>query len=82
MFSKLHTIEEGSHGGEVRLIDALIANKDALDIYGYIFEGTFYDIGRKLDYLRATVEIASERDDLRAEFLDFLADFVIRKKLV
>ena len=51
-------------------------------VYGYIFEGTFYDIGRKLDYLRATVEIASEREDLRAEFLDFLADFVIRKKLV
>jgi len=69
-------------GGEIQLTDAIRNLALAQAVYGYIFEGTFYDIGRKLDYLRATVEIASEREDLRAEFLDFLADFVIRKKLV
>ena len=69
-------------GGEIQLTDAIRNLALAQAVYGYIFEGTFYDIGQKLDYLRATVEIASERDDLRAEFLDFLADFAIRKKLV
>ena len=69
-------------GGEIQLTDAIRNLALAQAVYGYIFEGTFYDIGRKLDYLRATVELASERDDLRTEFLDFLADFAIRKKLV
>ena len=69
-------------GGEIQLTDAIRNLALAQAVYGYIFEGTFYDIGRKLDYLRATVELAAEREDLRAEFLDFLADFAIRKKLV
>jgi UTP--glucose-1-phosphate uridylyltransferase len=69
-------------GGEIQLTDAIRNLALAQAVYGYIFEGTFYDIGRKLDYLRATVEIAAEREDLRSDFLDFLADFAIRKKLV
>ena len=46
------------------------------------FEDGRYDIGKKLDYLRATVELAIDRDDLGPEFRAFLADLVQRKKLV
>ena len=35
-----------------------------------------YDIGKKIDYLRATVELALEREDLGPEFRAFLADVV------
>ena len=67
--------------GEVQLTDAiaLLAREQA--VYAFVFEGTRYDIGKKLDYLRATVELAAERDDLGPEFRRFLADFVQRKKL-
>ena len=41
-----------------------------------------YDIGKKLDYIRATVELAVDRDDLGPELRQFLADLVQRKKLV
>jgi UTP--glucose-1-phosphate uridylyltransferase len=68
--------------GEVQLTDAigLLAKEQA--VYAYTFEGTRYDIGKKLDYLRATVELAAEREDLGPGFREFLADLVQRKKLI
>jgi UTP--glucose-1-phosphate uridylyltransferase len=67
---------------EVQLTDAigLLAREQA--VYAYVFEGTRYDIGKKLDYLRATVELAADRDDLGPEFRQFLVDLVQRKKLI
>lgn len=52
IFEELHTIEEG-HGGEIRLIDALIAKKDDVEIYGYAFEGTRLDTGTPEGYKEA-----------------------------
>ncbi len=52
IFEKLHQIEDGSHG-EIRLIDALIAEKDLIDIYGYVFEGTRLDTGTPEGYKHA-----------------------------
>jgi UTP--glucose-1-phosphate uridylyltransferase len=68
--------------GEVQLTDAigLLAGEQA--VYAYMFDGTRYDIGKKLDYLRATVELAADRDDLGPDFREFLADLVQRKKLI
>jgi UTP--glucose-1-phosphate uridylyltransferase len=68
--------------GEVQLTDAirLLAREQA--VYAFTYEGPRYDIGKKLDYLRATVELAAEREDFGQEFRQFLADFVQRKKLL
>jgi len=51
-------------------------------VYAYVFEGGRYDVGNKLDYLKATVELAFDREDIGEEFRDWLAEFVERKKLV
>ncbi|HEX2031794.1 MAG TPA: UTP--glucose-1-phosphate uridylyltransferase GalU [Actinomycetota bacterium] len=69
-------------GGEVQLTDAigLLARDQA--VYAYVFDGRRYDIGKKLDYLRATVELAADREDLGPEFQQFLTDLVQRKKLL
>ena len=68
--------------GEVQLTDAiaLLARQQA--VYAFSFDGVRYDIGKKLDYLRATVELAVDREDLGPAFRAFLADFVQRKKLI
>jgi UTP--glucose-1-phosphate uridylyltransferase len=68
--------------GEVQLTDAigLLAREQA--VYAFVFDGRRYDIGKKLDYLRATVELAVDRDDLGPEFRAFLAELVQRKKLI
>jgi len=69
-------------GGEVQLTDALRLLAGEQAVYAYRFEDGRYDIGKKLDYLRATVELAVDREDLGPGFRAFLADLVQRKKLV
>jgi UTP--glucose-1-phosphate uridylyltransferase len=68
--------------GEVQLTDAINLLAQQQTVYAYLFEGVRYDIGKKLDYLRAVVEMAIDREDLGPDFRSFLADLVQRKKLV
>jgi UTP--glucose-1-phosphate uridylyltransferase len=69
-------------GGELQLTDAinLLAQEQA--VYAYVFEGGRFDVGNKIDYLKATIELAIDRDDIGKEFRTWLGDFVERKKLI
>ncbi len=51
-FDILPTVKSG-HGGEIRLIDALIAQKNDIAIYGCEFEGKRLDTGRPEGYKEA-----------------------------
>jgi UTP--glucose-1-phosphate uridylyltransferase len=68
--------------GEIQLTYALNLLAEQQAVYAQVFEGQRFDIGNKLDYLRATVELALDREDLAEPFRDFLADLVRRKKLI
>jgi UTP--glucose-1-phosphate uridylyltransferase len=81
IFEALDRVQPG-HGGEIQLTDAIGLLLPDQTVYGLTFETGRYDIGMKQDYLRATVELAVEREDLGPEFRQFLADFVQRKKLI
>ncbi len=81
IFDALRETQAGA-GGEVQLTDAIGILAREQTVYAYRFEGDRYDIGKKLDYLRATVELAADRDDLGPEFRAFLVDLVQRKKLI
>ncbi len=81
IFGALERVKPG-RGGDVQLTDAMALLLQDQEIFGYVFDAVRYDIGQKLDYLRATVEIAIEREDLGPAFREFLADLVQRKKLV
>ena len=69
-------------GGEIQLTDAinLLAQEQA--VYAYRFEGRRFDVGNPFDYLKATVELGAERDDLGPEFRTWLAQYVQREKLI
>jgi len=71
VFHSLETIEPGS-GGELQLTDGLKHTLRSRPIYGYRFEGTRYDAGDKLGFLKATVEFALKRYDLGEEFSAYL----------
>ena len=45
-------------------------------IYAYLIQGTRYDIGSKLDYLKAIVHYGIKRRDFEGEFKEFLKDLV------
>jgi UTP--glucose-1-phosphate uridylyltransferase len=59
-------------GGEIQLTDGLKSLLVRQAIYAYSFEGTRYDTGDKLGFLRATVEFALRRHDLGDSFRDYL----------
>jgi UTP--glucose-1-phosphate uridylyltransferase len=65
-------------GGEIQLTDAinLLASEKA--VYAYVHEGPIYDVGKKLDYLKATIELALRRDDLAKPLREFLHEIVSR----
>jgi UTP--glucose-1-phosphate uridylyltransferase len=66
IFRALEKIGVGK-GGEYQLTDAmrLLCRKDGL--YGLRFKGRRFDIGSKADYVRATIALSMERDDLADE---------------
>ena len=81
IFDAIGEVRPGK-GGEIQLTDAIGILNARQEVYGLVFETGRYDVGNKLDYLRATVELALERPDLGPPFREFLADLAKREKLV
>src|SRR3954471_23755566 len=71
IFSSIESVQPGS-GGEIQLTDGLRHLLRNRPIYGVKFEGTRYDAGDKLGFLKATVEFALKRYDLGTPFREYL----------
>ena len=71
IFDSITAIDPGA-GGEIQLTDALKHLSHVRPIYAYRFEGTRYDAGDKLGFLKATVEFALRRHDLGGPFREYL----------
>src|ERR687893_1439570 len=64
-------------GGEIQLTDALATPVERGEpVHGVVFSGRRYDTGDRLDYLKAVVRLASERDDLGPPLRSWLQEFV------
>lgn len=59
-------------GGEIQLTDALKTLVENEAMYAYNFNGRRYDVGDKLGFLQATVEMALKREGLRDDFIKYL----------
>ena len=77
IFSTLRQLKPG-RGGEIQLTDAINIVAQEQTVYAYRFDHGRFDVGNKLDYLKATVELAIERDDIGPAFRRYLADVVAR----
>jgi UTP--glucose-1-phosphate uridylyltransferase len=71
IFDCLAHVEPGS-GGEIQLTDGLKYLLRSRPVYAYRFEGSRYDAGDKLGFLKATVEFALRRHDLGDAFREYL----------
>ncbi len=72
-------------GNEIQLTDALqtlsaMPAERGGGVHGVVFRGRRYDTGDRVDYLKAIVRLASEREDLGPEFAQWLGEFVDEKR--
>ncbi|WP_078886186.1 UTP--glucose-1-phosphate uridylyltransferase [Streptomyces sp. MUSC 125] len=82
VFEVLATTPPG-RGGEIQLTDALrtLARDPGIagPVHAVVFTGHRYDTGDRGEYLRATVRLACEREDLGPEFRSWLRAFTARE---
>lgn len=71
IFEKLEQTPHGA-GGEIQLTDAIEALMEEQGVYAYEFEGTRYDAGTTMGWLKASVELALGRPDTGSEFREYL----------
>jgi len=72
VLNNLNSQQEGA-GGEIQLTDAIAREiTESENVFGFRFEGERYDCGSKAGYLKATVALALQRDELRSEFSEYL----------
>jgi UTP--glucose-1-phosphate uridylyltransferase len=64
--------------GEIQLTDAISLLMKDQPVLGYVIRGGRFDVGTKIDYLKAIVELALVREDLGPEFLSLLKEIVSR----
>jgi len=74
VFDYLRDLKPG-YGGEIQLTDALRLMCKDRDIYGMLYTGKRYDIGNKLEWLKANVELALRDEELGEKFKNWLLDY-------
>lgn len=74
VFDILERTEPGK-GGEIQLTDALQELAVTDGVLGVVFRGRRYDTGDRVDYIKAIVQLATDREDLGAELRPWLKDF-------
>ena len=74
VFDILERTEPGK-GGEIQLTDALQELAVTDGVLGVVFRGRRYDTGDRVDYIKAIVQLASDRDDLGPQLRPWLKEF-------
>ena len=73
IFDELDKLDKGK-GNEYQFTDGMLALMKRQDFYACKFEGTYYDIGNQLGYLKANIAFALDRDDLKDDLKAFLKE--------
>jgi len=80
IFTHLGKHEIGA-GGEIQLTDAIQALNETENVYAYDFDGKRYDVGEKLGFVKTTIELALENDEIKHELLDYLIEVTENAKV-
>ena len=75
IFELLETQSKGT-GNEIQLTDAIKRLMDIQAVYAYDFEGIHYDVGDKFGFIKATIDFALNREDLREQVQEYLRELV------
>jgi UTP--glucose-1-phosphate uridylyltransferase len=75
VFERIARLRPGALG-EIQITDALCQMAEDGPFYGLVIEGGRYDIGNKLDWLRATVEVALRHPEVGPGFRAILDELL------
>lgn len=75
IFELLETQGTGA-GGEIQLTDAIKRLMDRQAVYAYDFEGVRYDVGDKFGFIKATIDFALDRPDLKDQVQQYISALV------
>lgn len=67
-------------GGEIQLTDAIKKLNEVQMVVGYEFEGERHDVGDKFGFIKATVDFALERKELKEQVLRYLDLVTLKTK--
>ncbi|MBU4190557.1 MAG: UTP--glucose-1-phosphate uridylyltransferase GalU [Candidatus Thermoplasmatota archaeon] len=67
---------------EIQLTDALNLLRKNQDIYAYEFKGKRYDIGTKIDWVKANIALSLQNDDLKEELISYLRGYQLSNSFI
>jgi UTP--glucose-1-phosphate uridylyltransferase len=71
IFDCIKETKPGS-GNEIQLTDAIKLLMEKEEVFAYSFKGKRYDAGDKTGYVKAIIDFALEKEDLKAEIVRYL----------
>ncbi|MGM8213836.1 UTP--glucose-1-phosphate uridylyltransferase GalU [Virgibacillus sp. W0430] len=80
IFTFLDKHEIGA-GGEIQLTDAIQKLNAVQKVFAYDFEGTRYDVGEKMGFLKTTIEIALQNEEVKDDLYAYLTELVTKQTL-
>ena len=63
-------------GGEIQLTDAIQMLNEVQNVYAYDFQGKRYDVGEKLGFVKTTVDLALQNEEIKDELYEYLVNKV------
>jgi len=75
IFDALTKVKPGALG-EIQLTDSMDLLLQTQQMYALRFQGARYDVGNPLGLLKASVELALQREDMGPDFMEFLEQLV------
>lgn len=68
--------QEPGKNNEIQLTDAISTLMERQAVYAYEFDGERYDVGDKFGYIKANIDFALKRDDLKDDVIEYITSIV------
>ncbi|MCM3735364.1 UTP--glucose-1-phosphate uridylyltransferase GalU [Bacillus cytotoxicus] len=68
-------------GGEIQLTDAIGRLNEIQRVFAYDFEGTRYDVGEKFGFIKTTIEMALQHEELKEELMKYMNELVEKENV-
>lgn len=80
IFNALNATKPGA-GGEIQLTDAIELLNHSERIVAQNVKGKLFDCGSKIGFVKATIDFALEREDLREEVLQYIKEIITKVEI-